>query len=424
MKKIFLILLISTIYAFANVGKITAVKGEVYIVRDAQQIVAKSGSILELKDKVQTKAKAKALVLFNDNTSITVGNNSSLSVNEFVMDLKTPSKSKTSFGFGKGVFRTITGKIGKINPSGFKIKTKSASIGIRGTIFEVTITPKNLVMDVQSGATWLLPDTQQIPTEVPEGSVLIFDDTTGALTVMLKAAFEKKKKEEEKGKSDPKSDDSGEGKSPDSPKSAPIDMESIGDLVDKVEKDNASNLPEDTYTYETMCKSEGSITCDHYANFDYGYKFKNNDLDTVYSVQKVITDTTVIDDYITDMQSASYDGKVAALVNGTTKASGTIHFDFSFYGGGSTFSGNTTINNVAGNTWTATFNGNADNNSFSTTGISGSTDNGSITGNIYGSYYGIHGESVGGFLGLSDTVDTVSGVFGAQSEELPPQGGP
>lgn len=139
MKKIFLLLLLGITFSVANVGKITAVKGEVHIIRDNKQIVAKSGTILILKDKIQTQKKARALALFNDNTSITVGNSSTLSVNDFVMDLKTPSNSKTNFGFGKGLFRTITGKIGKINPKGFKIKTKSASIGIRGTTLDTSV---------------------------------------------------------------------------------------------------------------------------------------------------------------------------------------------------------------------------------------------------------------------------------------------
>ncbi len=169
MKKILLILLIGITYTFASIGKITAVKGEVYIIRDTQQIVAKSGSLLELKDQVQTKKKAKALVLFNDSTSITVGNNSTLSVNEFVMDLKNPKKSKTNFGFGKGVFRTITGKIGKINPKGFKIKTKSASIGIRGTTLDTA------VKILPSGA-------EQVDVAFLKGHGIITSDITGIAT--------------------------------------------------------------------------------------------------------------------------------------------------------------------------------------------------------------------------------------------------
>ena len=139
MKKILLLLTITFTFALSNVGKITALKGEVYIIRDSKQINAKSGSVLILKDQIKTQNKARALILFNDNTSITVGNNSTLSVNEFVMDLTHPKKSKTNFGFGNGIFRTITGKIGKVNPQGFKIKTKSASIGIRGTTLDTSV---------------------------------------------------------------------------------------------------------------------------------------------------------------------------------------------------------------------------------------------------------------------------------------------
>lgn len=173
MKKIFLLLILSITYSVANIGKITAVKGEVFIIRDAKQIIAKSGSILILKDQVQTKKKAKALVLFKDNTSITVGNNSLLSVNEFVMDLKTPSKSKTNFGFGKGVFRTITGKIGKINPKGFKIKTKSASIGIRGTTLDTSVK--------------ILPNgSEQVDVAFLKGHGIITNNNTGVSTPVAK----------------------------------------------------------------------------------------------------------------------------------------------------------------------------------------------------------------------------------------------
>lgn len=206
MKKIIIFLLFSITFVFASVGKITSAKGEVFVLRDSSNLQAKSGFLLELNDKVITKDKSKALLLFNDKTTITVGKNSNLSVNEFVMDYNTPSNSKAKFGFGKGVFRTITGKIGKINPKGFEIKTKSASIGIRGTIFRVAITPTNLVVDVQSGATWVLPAGESVPTDVPMGSVLVFDDEKGTLEVMTKAEFEEKKAEETQ-KEDTKKDD-------------------------------------------------------------------------------------------------------------------------------------------------------------------------------------------------------------------------
>lgn len=131
--KILIILMLSIVFLSANIGKITGVKGDVSVHREAGIFKGKSGFILELHDKIKTKAKSKALVLFNDKTSITVGKSSSLSVDDFVFDQQTPANSEATFNFGKGVFRTITGKVGKLNPSKFKLKTKSASMGIRGS---------------------------------------------------------------------------------------------------------------------------------------------------------------------------------------------------------------------------------------------------------------------------------------------------
>ena len=379
MKKLLLILLIGITYTFANVGKITAVKGEVYIIRDTKQIVATSGSILELKDQVQTKQKAKALVLFNDNTSITVGNNSLLSVNEFVMDLKTPSKSKTNFGFGKGVFRTITGKIGKINPKGFKIKTKSASIGIRGTIFSVKITPKNLIMDVQSGATWILPNTQKTPIDVPEGSVLVFDDETGSLEVMPKETFEKKKKEEKKkdnSKGDKQDDtpiNTDEPNTQDDNSLTDNDVDTTEivnkvidvinettEKVDDADDDSSDNTTDDTtddtdidvitnspigdldhlldeLTKESICTE--ALGCDHYAYVSYGYLLDDSATEIGTYVSGTTTPSSIISSYFTNPpQTGNYTGKVAAIIDGSTISDGTIDLNMNFstkklYGG-------------------------------------------------------------------------------------------
>lgn len=144
MKKILILLFISSLTLFASVGKITALKGEVYIKRNGALNFARVGAKLELKDKVVTKEKSKALLLFNDQTSITVGKNASMAVEKFVFDTNVASNNQANFRFGQGVFRTITGKIGKLNKRKFQIKTSTASIGIRGTVFDVVVNDKGV----------------------------------------------------------------------------------------------------------------------------------------------------------------------------------------------------------------------------------------------------------------------------------------
>lgn len=121
------------ISVYANVGKISAVSGDVLIDRGDSSLKASVGSILEEKDTVKTNKKSKVQLILNDNTVVKIGRNSSVKIEEFLYDTENSKNSKTQLNFFKGAFKTITGNIGKINKSKFKIKTKTASIGIRGT---------------------------------------------------------------------------------------------------------------------------------------------------------------------------------------------------------------------------------------------------------------------------------------------------
>jgi hypothetical protein len=131
MKKIILILLfISNLLLANNIGKIVALNGEATILREDKTIQVNKDSVFEKNDTLNTKDNTKLQILFLDNTIISVGQNSTLKINEYLFEEKN---IKAEFSMAKGIFRTITGKIGKIAPENFKLKTKTASIGIRGT---------------------------------------------------------------------------------------------------------------------------------------------------------------------------------------------------------------------------------------------------------------------------------------------------
>ena len=132
MKILSLILLFSTL-AFASIGQITALKGSGTLLRDTKTLNLSTGFKLEEKDIVSTSEKSKAQIIFNDGTIVTIGKKSQLNIAEYLFDDKAPKKSKTNFKFMKGAFKSITGKIGKVAPDRFKLATKTATIGIRGT---------------------------------------------------------------------------------------------------------------------------------------------------------------------------------------------------------------------------------------------------------------------------------------------------
>ena len=82
---------------------------------------------------ISTKKDSLTKLIFSDKSSISIGSKSEFSIEGYLFDEQ--KNSAANFKMRKGVFRAITGKIAKISPDKFKLKTKTVTIGIRGTIF-------------------------------------------------------------------------------------------------------------------------------------------------------------------------------------------------------------------------------------------------------------------------------------------------
>lgn len=132
MKKILIICLFFTTFLFANVAKVVAITGEAVIIRDTVKLKLEKDSDIFKNDEIETKQNTKVQLLFKDNTIITIGKNSTFKINDYIFDEKN-KEYNAQFGLIQGTFRTITGKIGKLAPEKFKLKSKNSSIGIRGT---------------------------------------------------------------------------------------------------------------------------------------------------------------------------------------------------------------------------------------------------------------------------------------------------
>jgi hypothetical protein len=132
MKYIIFILLLSS-HIFASIGHIMALKGTAIIERNNQKITATSGINIEEGDTVVTAKNTRTQIMLTDETVITIGSNSSFEFSKYFYD--GTKKSNLSMKSSRGFFRSLTGHIGKLAPERFKIKTSSATIGIRGTDF-------------------------------------------------------------------------------------------------------------------------------------------------------------------------------------------------------------------------------------------------------------------------------------------------
>ena len=117
---------------FANIGTIMATKGSGVVKRSSGDVAAKIGLKLLEGDTIITQKKSRVQVMLLDETVVTIGANSKFSFKEYLFDGKN---SKVAMSASRGFFRSVTGRIGKLAPQRFKVKTASATIGIRGTDF-------------------------------------------------------------------------------------------------------------------------------------------------------------------------------------------------------------------------------------------------------------------------------------------------
>lgn len=116
----------------ARIGVASAVANKVTGLTGANSRALSSGDAVFQNDVVRTFKAGSAQLLFLDETSMTVGPNSSVTLDRFVYD---PRKKvgQIIFNVTKGAFRFVSGSA---KSNSYKIKTPVATIGVRGTIFE------------------------------------------------------------------------------------------------------------------------------------------------------------------------------------------------------------------------------------------------------------------------------------------------
>jgi hypothetical protein len=115
------------------VGRVIAIEGQATAtgVDGAVRNIELKSDIF-MNDKVVTPVGAKLQIRFNDDSVISQGEKSEMTIDQYVYNPKAKKEGSCSLKFAKGIFRTVTGKITELNPERFKVRTNMATIGIRG----------------------------------------------------------------------------------------------------------------------------------------------------------------------------------------------------------------------------------------------------------------------------------------------------
>lgn len=133
------ILILFNFNLFANAEQIIGSIGlAVGTVKNQNNEILKAGDPVYFGDEIIVEEQSKSQVLLLDETVLTLGQKSSITIDEFVYDPNTEN-GKISTSIAAGSVKVLSGKISQGNPEDLVVKTPAGSIGTRGTEFQTVV---------------------------------------------------------------------------------------------------------------------------------------------------------------------------------------------------------------------------------------------------------------------------------------------
>ena len=168
-------------HAADAIARVQTVQGEVTAhAPDAAARVLRVGSELFTRDRIISRQNARIRITFNDESSVSLGPRSELTLDRYDPDSDDPG---FAIRVTKGIFRVVSGLIARNHPASYRVNTPVATIGIRGTQFggEVQETSAVIVLlepsdgrstaiEVSNEFGAVIVDRPGFGTEVPDAS--------------------------------------------------------------------------------------------------------------------------------------------------------------------------------------------------------------------------------------------------------------
>jgi hypothetical protein len=117
-----------------QIAQVKTVSGQVTIERGSGQTSPKAGDPLFEKDTIVTGADGSIGITFIDNTVMSAGPSSEISLEQFKFDSSNFNGSMLT-ELRKGTLSVVSGDIARSSPGAMKVRTPAATLGVRGTRF-------------------------------------------------------------------------------------------------------------------------------------------------------------------------------------------------------------------------------------------------------------------------------------------------
>lgn len=169
-------------FSFSSIAAPIAesVTGEVTVTGAGRSFALQVGQVLENGFVLASKQGASALIRFDDGQVIVLAAASVLKLDDYRYSPAKPAENRSEVELVRGAMRFVSGLLGKQTPGAVKIKTQTATIGIRGTDFMiatgslyvtvgeggVTLTNATGTYVLNPGTMWQLASPQAVPTAI------------------------------------------------------------------------------------------------------------------------------------------------------------------------------------------------------------------------------------------------------------------
>ena len=163
--------------ASGSIGKVYNLAGGVIITRaDGTKVAISKGTAIFQDDVIETAADGKLGIVFNDDTTFSLGGDSRMVIDTMIYDAAA-NTGESDIDVLAGTFSFVSGKIAKAGDDAMTVSTPVATIGIRGT----TVAGHAAAEGSQNTIT-LMPDL--------DGGVGQIGVTSGGQTTIMSVAFQ------------------------------------------------------------------------------------------------------------------------------------------------------------------------------------------------------------------------------------------
>ena len=133
------------------VARVVALEGEAKLIRNTSASPLAFGDQLYKGDLIETDNQGFVGLAFTDSTRVVLRRNARFLISDYHYDSERPEADNFAVSLLRGALRSVTGLLGKRNAERIRYATPTATIGIRGTRFDLWCVASGSYSQAESG---------------------------------------------------------------------------------------------------------------------------------------------------------------------------------------------------------------------------------------------------------------------------------